>query len=87
MICSTEALVEDVSADGYGPFRIVTVHQDTEFERGHAIETFLFRLERGVRLHSYTYQVGKRVRCPVIALSPRPQCRFEDAPASLSAAR
>jgi hypothetical protein len=83
MIRSTEMVVEDVT----GYFRVVTVHQDTEFERGHAIETFVFRMDRGLRLSSYHYQVGKRVWCPVITLSPRMQCKFEDAPATLNASR
>ena len=86
MIRSTEAIVEDVSGDTYGYFRVVTVHQNTEFERGHALETFHFRLEHGVRLSSYHYHVGKRVWCPVITVWAT-QCEIEDAPATLSAAR
>ena len=83
MIRSTEAAVDDVS----GYFRVMTVHQNTEFERGHALETFHFRIdEKGLRLSSYYYYVGKRFWCPAITLS-RHQCEIEDAPAPLSAAR
>lgn len=75
MIRSTEATVEDVS----GYFRVVVVHQNTEFERGHALETFYFRIdEHGFRLDSYYYQIGKRVWCPVITVW-RTQCEIEDA--------
>jgi hypothetical protein len=83
MIGSTEAGVEDVS----GYFRVITVHQNTEFERGYALETFRFRIdEKGLRLDSYHYQNGKRIRCPVIALSLA-QCEIEDAPHVVNASR
>jgi hypothetical protein len=83
MIRSTEAAVEDVT----GYFRVIIVHQNTEFERGHALERFTFRVdEKGLRLTSYYYYVGKRFWCPAITLS-RLQCAIDDAPAAINAAR
>jgi hypothetical protein len=84
MIRSTEAVVDRVSYQG---IQLFTVHQNTEFERGHALETFRFRRDdHGLRLSSYNYQIGKRAWCPAITMSPT-QCETEDAPAPMSAAR
>jgi hypothetical protein len=75
MIRSTEAGVEDVS----GYFRVITVHHNTVFERGHALETFHFRIdEHGLRLDSYYYQIGKRLWCPAIHVWLT-QCEVENA--------
>jgi hypothetical protein len=67
MIRTTEAKTETAS----GHFRVVMVHHNTEFERGHALELFSFSIDdAGTRLASYSYQVGKKLWCPTITVSP-----------------
>ena len=64
MIRTTEASV--VSGTSYA--ELVIVYQNTEFERGHALETFSFRVDGAEpQLEGYQFQPGQRMWCPMIA--------------------
>ena len=64
----------------------VMVTHNTEFERGHVLEIFQYRRDdRGLRLVSYNYQIGKRYWCPLIAM--RSQCSVEDVPVTVTSTR
>lgn len=68
-----------------GYYRLISVSQNTEFERAVAVERFDFRLdETGTRLAAYQYLVGKRVWCPMITFAYS-NCEYEDAPATVAA--
>jgi len=70
----------------YGHYTAVMVTHNTEFERGHVLEIFQYRLDdRGLRLVSYNYQIGKRLWCPLIGM--RSQCSVEDAPVTVTSRR
>jgi hypothetical protein len=83
MIRTTEAKVSSLS----GQFTAVMVHHNTEFERGHALELFQFRIDDGgTRLVGYTYSIGKRMWCPSIQISSG-QCSIEDVPVTVTSSR
>jgi hypothetical protein len=83
MIRTTEASV----ASGTSYARLVIVFQNTEFERGHALETFTFRVDGAEpRLERYFYQPGKRMWCPMIRIWAG-SCSTEDVPATMTSLR
>ena len=83
MIRTTEASV--MSGTTYA--QLVIVFYNTEFERGHALETFSFRVDGAEpQLERYFTQPGKRMWCPMIALSAT-SCSTEDVPATLTSSR
>ena len=83
MIRTTEASV--MSGTTYA--QLVIVFYNTEFERGHALETFSFRVDGGEpQLERYFSQPGKRMWCPMITISAA-SCSTEDVPATMTSSR
>jgi hypothetical protein len=75
MVRTTEVM----STSGSGSYDFVWVKYNTEFERGHALEDFHFRIDgAALRLNTYHYQIGKKLACPTVKLFS--QCWLEDAP-------
>ena len=85
MIRTTEAAAMAVTA--YAP--LVIVYNNTEFERGHALETFSFRVDGAEpQLERYFFQPGKRMWCPMITIwSAAASCSTEDVPATMTSSR
>ncbi len=78
MLHTSEAKTETVT---WNDVTLVTVHHNTEFERGFALELFQVRSDvSGIRLVTYNYSVGKRMWCPMLSLLASTQCSIEDAP-------
>ena len=83
MIRTTEASV--ISGTSYA--ELVIVYQNTEFERGHALETFSFRVDGAEpQLEGYSFQPGKRQWCPMITIWAG-TCSTEDVPATMTSSR
>ena len=83
MIRTTEASV--ISGTSYA--RLVIAFYNTEFERGHALETFSFRVDGAEpQLERYYSQPGKRMSCPTITISAG-SCSTEDVPATMTSSR
>jgi hypothetical protein len=82
MIRTTEASV----MSGTSWAELVIVFQNTEFEHGHALETFTFRVDGAEpQLARYFFQPGKRMWCPMITIwSAAASCSTEDVPAMTS---
>ena len=84
MIHSSEAKTETVTWNGV---TLVTVHHNTEFERGHAVEMFQVRIDgSGTRITTFNYNAGKKMWCPMLSLLASSQCSIEDAPKPTPAA-
>jgi hypothetical protein len=67
--------------------QLVIVFYNTEFERGHALETFTFRVDSAEpQLERYFFQPGKRMWCPIITISAA-SCSTEDVPATMTSSR
>ena len=83
MIRTTEAYAMTM----YGQHStVVMVTHNTEFERGHVLDLFHYRLDdTGPRLLTYNYQIGKRYWCPLIRMGS--QCAVEDAPVIVTSTR
>jgi hypothetical protein len=80
---TTEASV--MSGTSYA--ELVIVFYNTEFERGHALETFTFRVDSAEpQLERYFFQPGKRMWCPMITISAA-SCSTEDVPATMTSSR
>ena len=63
---TTEAFV----SSGTKYAELVTFYQNTEFEGGHALETFTFRVDGAEpQLEAYGINLGMRISCPMIAIS------------------
>lgn len=85
MIRTSEAAA--VAMTAYAP--LVIVYNNTEFERGHALETFTFRVDGAEpQLERYFLQPGKRMWCPMITIwSAFASCSTEDVPATMTSSR
>jgi hypothetical protein len=78
---TTEAWWQSVTA--YAP--LVIVYNNTEFERGHALETFSFRVDGAEpQLEGYAFQPGMRMWCPMIALWPNSCSQERDVPRTMT---
>jgi hypothetical protein len=83
MIRTTEASA--MSATSYA--RLSIVYYNTEFERGHALETFSYRVDGAEpQLERYFFAPGKRMWCPMITIWAS-SCSTEDAPATMTSSR
>jgi hypothetical protein len=79
--------LSNVVREGIGPEDIV--FHNTEFEHGHALETFTFRVDGAEpQLARYFFQPGKRMWCPMITIwSAAASCSTEDVPATMTSSR
>lgn len=81
MIRTTEAWWQ--SGTSYAP--LVIVYHNTEFERGHALETFSFRVDGAEpQLEGYGFQPGMRMWCPMIAIWANSCSQERDVPATMT---
>jgi hypothetical protein len=83
MLETTEASARDIKWIQYGGpgkrGRTLVVYYNTRFEKGHAVEHFVFDVETAERrLSLYQFSAGKRMWCPTIPIFKN-ECSLEDA--------